>query len=168
MTHACAPARRSLAGSRERTCHMDIASDAYRSFLMLFSPGRLLLAASLAASMPHAAVSAEFVLVNKSGVTLKELYISRCGAPHWGANQLVGAALWSSRSFTISKIEPGCYDVMVVLPPWNGCIAAGVALRRTTAWTISWSTRVQASVDDCSSIANIASSGRRPWIANGP
>ena len=135
---------------------------------MLLSRSRWMLAAALATLTSHAAASADFVLMNTSGVALKELYISRCNAPHWGANQLVGAPLWSSRSFTVSNIEPGCYDVMVVLPPWNECITTGLSLRRTTSWNISWSTRVQASVDDCSRIANIASSGRRPWIANGP
>jgi hypothetical protein len=135
---------------------------------MLFSRYRWVFAAAFLTATPHAAVSAEFVLVNTSGVALKELYISRCNAPHWGVNQLVGVPLWSSRSFTVSNIEPGCYDVMVVLPPWNTCITTGLALRRTTSWTISWATRVQASVDDCSRIAHIASEGRRPWIANAP
>jgi len=126
----------------------------------------LLLASALAMALPHAAQSADFVLVNTSGVALNELYISPCGAPHWGANQLIGAPLWSSRSFTVSHIVPGCYDVMVVLPPWNSCIATGLSMRRTTSWTISWATRVQASVDDCSRIAHVVSSGRRPWIGN--
>jgi hypothetical protein len=126
----------------------------------------LLLAVLVAASNARPAISADFVLVNRSGEVLDQFYISPCAGRHWGANQLSGAPLLSTRSFTISELEPGCYDVMVVLPPWNECIVAGLAVRRTTAWTISWSTRLQSSFGDCSSTAGIPSAGRRPWIPN--
>src|ERR1700676_3235175 len=106
----------------------------------------LVLAALLATAMPHPALSAAFVLVNLSGQTIDQLYISPCGGRHWGPNQLYGAPVWSSRSFTVSNIEPGCYDVMVVLQPWNECIVAGAALRSRSglAWTITRSTVTQA------------------------
>src|ERR1700716_2437363 len=90
----------------------------------------LTLAATLACFTAQAAVAAEFVLVNTSGVTIDQLYISPCGGRHWGPNQLAGAPVWSTRAFTVSNIEPGCYDLMVMLPPWNECIMAGAALRR--------------------------------------
>src|ERR1700716_3866425 len=96
----------------------------------------LMLAAMLASFTFHVAISAEFVLVNTSGVTIDRLYISPCGGRHWGPNQLAGAPVWSTRAFTVSNIEPGCYDIMVMLPPWNECILAGAALRHGLAWTI--------------------------------
>ncbi len=127
----------------------------------------LTLAAILASvALPQVAVSAEFVLVNTSGVTIEQLYISPCGARHWGPNQLTGAPLWSTRAFTVSNIEPGCYDVMVVLPPWNECIMAGAALRRGLAGSISKSTVTQALFGDCSQSPNIVLGGRRPWLTN--
>jgi hypothetical protein len=124
------------------------------------------LAAMLASLAVEAAPAAEFVLVNTSGVTIDQLYISPCGARHWGPNQLAGAPVWSSRAFAVSNIEPGCYDIMVVLPPWNECIMAGAALRRGLAWTISKSTVTQAILGDCSQLPNIVLGGRRPWLTN--
>jgi hypothetical protein len=123
-------------------------------------------AAILASVAPRTAISAEFVLVNTSGVTIDQLYISPCGGRHWGPNQLAGAPVWSTRAFTVSNIDPGCYDIMVVLPPWNECIMAGAALRRGLAWTISKSTLTQAIFGDCSQSPNIVMGGRRPWITN--
>jgi hypothetical protein len=122
------------------------------------------LAAMLASLAVEAAPAAEFVLVNTSGVTIDQLYISPCGGRHWGPNQLAGAPVWSSRAFAVSNIEPGCYDIMVVLPPWNECIMAGAALRRGLAWTISKSTVTQAILGDCSQLPNIVLGGRRPWL----
>jgi hypothetical protein len=112
------------------------------------------------------AASAEFVLVNTSGVTIDQLYISPCGGRHWGPNQLAGAPVMSTRAFTVANIEPGCYDIMVVLPPWNECIMAGAALRRGLAWTISKSTVTQAEFGDCSQLPNVVMGGRRPWLTD--
>jgi hypothetical protein len=126
----------------------------------------LVLAAMLATLTFQAAISAEFVLVNTSTETIDQLYISPCGGRHWGQNQLAGFPVGSSRSFTISKIEPGCYDIMVVLPPWNECIISGAALRRGMTWKISWSTVTLAALGECSEVAHIPSAGRRPFTAN--
>jgi hypothetical protein len=126
----------------------------------------LTLAAMLASLTFQAAGAAEFVLVNTSGVTIDQLYISPCWGRHWGPNQLAGAPVWSSRAFTVSNIEPGCYDIMVVLPSWNECIMAGAALRRGLAWTISKSTLTQAVFGDCSQTPNIVMGGRRPLLTN--
>ena len=123
----------------------------------------LLLAAILAVAVPQAARAAEFVMVNASGVTIEELYISPCAGRHWGPNQLAGAPLWSTRAFAVADIAPGCYDIMVVLPPWRECIMAGASLRSGLSWTISKSTLTQAIFGDCSQSPNIVVGGRRPW-----
>jgi hypothetical protein len=123
----------------------------------------LLLAATLAVAMPQGARSAEFVLVNTSGVTIDELYISPCAGRHWGPNQLAGAPLWSTRAFAVSDIAPGCYDIMVVLPYWRECIMAGASVWSGLSWTISKSTLTQAIFGDCSQSPNIVLGGRRPW-----
>ena len=124
------------------------------------------LAAMLAIFTPYGAVSAEFVLVNTSAATIDQLYISPCGGKHWGQNQLAGFPVWSSRSFTISNIPSGCYDIMVVLPPWNECIISGAALRQQMTWKITWSTITLAALGECSQVAHITSAGRRPFTAN--
>jgi len=125
-----------------------------------------LAAAILAWAFPSSASASEFVLVNVSGVTIEQLYISPCGAQHWGPNHLSGTPVRSSRAYTVSNIVPGCYDVMVVLPPWNECIMAGAALPRGRglAWTISKSTVTQAIFGDCGQLPNVVMGGRRPWI----
>src|SRR5690348_11824723 len=84
-------------------------------------------AATVASALPGRAGASEFVLVNVSGVTIEQLYISPCGAQHWGPNHLSGTPVRSSRAYSVSNIEPGCYDIMVVLPPWNECIMAGAS-----------------------------------------
>ena len=123
-------------------------------------------ASMIAAALPARASAAEFVLVNVSGVTIEQLYISPCGAQHWGPNHLSGTPVRSSRAYTVSNIDPGCYDIMVVLPPWNECIMAGASLPRGRglAWTISKSTVTQAIFGDCGQLPNVVMGGRRPWV----
>jgi hypothetical protein len=125
----------------------------------------LLSAVLVGLCLPQSAPAAEFVLVNTSGITIDRLYISPCTGAHWGPNQLAGP-LMSTRAFAVSNIAPGCYDVMVVLPPWNECILAGAALRSGLSWTISKSTVTQAVFGDCSQSPNIVLGGRRPWLPN--
>jgi len=125
----------------------------------------LMAAAMMALAPLQRANAAEFVLVNESGVRIEQLYIAPCGTRHWGSNQLAGASVPSSRAFSVANINPGCYDIMVVLPPWNECIMAGAALRRGRglAWTISKSTVTQAIFGDCNQLPNIVKGGRRSW-----
>jgi hypothetical protein len=126
----------------------------------------LVAAAALAGALPERAGAAEFVLVNVSGVMIEQLYLSPCGKQHWGPNQLSGAPVRSSRAYAVSDIEPGCYDIMVVLPPWNECIMAGawLARGRSLAWTISKSTVTQAIFGDCGQLPNVVVGGRRPYV----
>ncbi len=57
-------------------------------------------------------IAPEFVLVNKSGRTIDEFYISPCWAKNWGNNQISWTPVWTSKTFTIKDIEPGCYNLM--------------------------------------------------------
>jgi hypothetical protein len=147
------------------------AWDAGESIMKVMRTAMLMLTSTLAATTAGAAPPpppppppAEVVLVNLTGETIEQLYISPCGARWWGPNQLAGAPLWSSRRFNISNIEPGCYDLMVIIPPWNECIISGAALRRGMVWKITRSTVVQSVFGDCNMTAGVASSGRRPWV----
>ena len=122
------------------------------------------LVALLATGTTKSALPAELVLVNTSGVTLSQLYIAPCGNRTWGRNQLAGVSVWSSKSYTISDIAPGCYDLKVVIPPWNDCMVTGVAMRSAMLWTITWSTVEQSNFGDCSTTPHIASVGSRPLL----
>jgi hypothetical protein len=134
----------------------------------LFRTCALLLGSSLvlAWGLPRPANGSEFVLVNESGVMLDQLYISPCGAWHWGPNQLAGTAVMSTRAFAISNLAPGCYDIMVILPVGHECIMAGASLARGRglSWTINKSTLTHAIFDDCSQTSNIVMGGRRPYL----
>lgn len=123
-----------------------------------------LLIGLLAAGAPTPALPAELVLVNTSGATLYRVYLSSCGTRFWGPNQLEGTKLWSSKSFIISNIAPGCYDLMVIIPPWNECMVTGVYMRSRMLWTITWMTVEQSNFGDCSTNLHIAPVGGRPFI----
>jgi hypothetical protein len=123
----------------------------------------MMLAATLATLSLNAADAAQFTLVNASGVTLYELYIAPCGAPHWGPNQFGPAALSSSRTFTIANIQPGCYDLKVTVPFWNECLIEGATVRGSIAWTITPMMLGNAVFGECSYTAHYVSAGRLPW-----
>jgi hypothetical protein len=157
-------------------CNLRLAAwDAGESIMKIMRAAMLMLTSALAVTAAYAAPPAlpppppppaEVVLVNLTGETIEQLYISPCGTRWWGPNQLAGAPLWSSRRFNISNIEPGCYDLMVIIPPWNECIISGAPLRRGMVWKITRSTVVQSVFGDCNITAGVALSGRRPWIWN--
>jgi hypothetical protein len=129
--------------------------------MRLLISGLAALTIALATSQADAA---DFVLVNQSGLVVDQLYVSPCAGRHWGPNQLTGTLVETSRSFTISNLPPGCYDLKVVLPPWNSCIINGAAIFKSLVWTITWSTVTESAFEDCSRTAHVVSGGRLPWL----
>ncbi len=63
--------------------------------------------------------------MNKSGRSIDAFYISPCWAKNWGNNQISWTPVWTSKTFTIKDIEPGCYNLMIVLPFGNKCVISG-------------------------------------------
>ena len=124
----------------------------------------LILATMFATLLLSTADAAEFTVVNASGVALYNLYIAPCAGPHWGPNQLEGSQIPTSRRFTISNIQPGCYDVKLIVPYWNDCIIAGAALLRgNMIWTITPTQLTDAVLGGCAYTLHYVSAGRRPW-----
>jgi hypothetical protein len=122
------------------------------------------LAATIAAALATGeAGAANLVVVNQSGYVLNELYVSPCAGRHWGPNQLTGTLLESSRSFTVSNMRPGCYDLKVVLPFWNECTVNGTAIFKNLVWTLTWSLVTEGVFANCSRTAHIVPTGR-PWL----
>ncbi len=119
-----------------------------------------MLAATLATG---AADAANLVVVNHSGFVLNELYVSPCAGRHWGPNQLTGTLLESSRSYTVSNLRPGCYDLKVVVPFWNECTINGAAIFNNLVWTLTWSMVTEGVFENCSRTAHVVRTGR-PWI----
>ncbi len=88
--------------------------------------------------------------------------LSPCGERHWGPDQFT-EALPPSRFFTVSSIQPGCYDVEFVVAPWNTCVIAGAALRRNEVWKVTQWTVFGSQSGDCSHVAGYVPAKRRPW-----
>lgn len=126
------------------------------------------LAAIVLALATSEARAADVVLVNHSGYVINSLYISPCSLGQWGPNQLYGTPVESSRSLTVSDLAPGCYDLKVVLPPWNSCVLNGAVVYKAFVWTITWSTVTESAFEDCSRTAHTVSVGRRPWLPPWP
>jgi hypothetical protein len=112
--------------------------------------------------------AASVVLVNHSGYVINKLYISPCHVGQWGPNQLFGSPVESSRSIIVSDLAPGCYDLKVVLPPWNSCVLNGAAVYKDFVWTITWSTVTESAFEDCSRTARTVPVVRRPWLPPWP
>lgn len=127
------------------------------------APHRTFILMAIAVTLSSTVDAAEFTVVNASTVALQHLYISPCGARHWGPDQLT-EALPPSRFFTISSIEPGCYDVEFVVAPWNVCVIAGAALRRSEVWKVTQWTVFGSQSGDCSHVAGYVPAKRRPWV----
>ncbi len=123
---------------------------------------KLVIAAIVAATSP-AAHAADFTIVNASRVPLQNLYISPCGARHWGPDQFT-EALPPSRYFTVSNIAPGCYDIEFVVAPWNVCVLAGTDLHQSKVWKVTQWTVFGSQSGDCSHVAGYVPAQRRPWI----
>jgi hypothetical protein len=110
------------------------------------------------------AAAADFVLANETGFTINELYVSPCSGRHWGPNQLTGTYVESSRAYVVANLQPGCYDLKVVMPPWNACIINGVGIFKSLVLRMSWNSYIESTFDDCSRMAHMVPVGRRGWI----
>lgn len=123
---------------------------------------RQLIVIAMAAMLCPAANAAEFTIVNASNTPLQHLYISPCGAGQWGPDQFTGA-LPPSRYFTVSSIAPGCYDIQFVVAPWNNCVIAGAAVRRSEVWKVTQWTVFGSQSGDCSHVAGYVPEHRHPY-----
>ncbi|WP_145987177.1 MULTISPECIES: hypothetical protein [Bradyrhizobium] len=120
------------------------------------------LVVTAAAILCSAANAAEFTIVNASNTPLQHLYVSPCGAAHWGPDQFT-EALPPSRFYTVSSIAPGCYDIQFVVAPWNNCVIAGASLRRREVWKVTQWTVFGSQSGDCSHVAGYVPAHRHPW-----
>jgi len=130
---------------------------------MYRSSYRQLVVTAMVAMLSSAADAAEFTIVNASNTPLQHLYISPCGAGQWGPDQLT-EALPPSRLHTVSRIVPGCYDIQFVVAPWNNCVIAGAALRRSEIWKVTQWTVFGSQSGDCSHVAGYVPARRRAWV----
>jgi hypothetical protein len=123
---------------------------------------RLILGAAAAAAS-FAAHAAELTIVNASETPFQHLFVSPCGAGQWGPDQLADA-LPPSRLVTVSNIAAGCYDVEIVVAPWNVCVIAGAALNRRQIWKLTRWDVFGSQSGDCSHVAGYVPTMRRPWV----
>lgn len=126
-------------------------------------PYRTLILAAIAVIGSTIAHTAELSVVNASDIPLQHLYVSPCETRQWGADQLA-EALAPSRLATVSGIAPGCYDIEVVVAPWNSCVIAGASLRGRSIWKVTRWTVFGSQSGDCSHVAGYVPVMRRSWI----
>jgi hypothetical protein len=124
---------------------------------------RTLILTAITATSLAPALAAELSVVNASDVPLQHLYISSCDAKQWSADQFA-EALPPSRLATVTDIVPGCYDIKVVVVPWNSCVIAGATLRGSSVWKVTRWTVFGSQSGDCSHIAGYAPVRRRAWV----
>lgn len=123
---------------------------------------RLIFGATLAV-VSCGANAAELTIVNASETPLQHLFVSPCGARQWGPDQLTDT-LPPSRLVTVSNIAAGCYDVEIMVAPWNVCVIAGAALNRRQVWKITQWNVFGSQSGDCSHVAGYVPTTRRPWV----
>jgi hypothetical protein len=130
----------------------------------MFRVSQVMLAIGMMCLAPEIGTAADFTLVNSSGFTIDQLYVVPCWGQHWGTNQLSGYPVVHSRSYTVTNLEPGCYDLMVILPIANECTIAGAVIRKHSSWVVTRTTVSQATLNACSGTEHFVAVGGRPWV----
>src|SRR5437667_11906529 len=76
-------------------------------------------------------------LVNTSGYTIDEIYLSSSELDVWGQDLLGNRTLPSGSRFTITDIEPGEYDVKLVDQDGDSCKMRRQNVFRNLSWGVS-------------------------------
>ena len=67
-------------------------------------------------------------MLNQSGFTIHELYVSPSGSTQWGPDQLGNTIIQPGGQFTLTDIACGTYDVMMTDPYGGSCTVPSVSL----------------------------------------
>jgi len=84
-------------------------------------------------------------VTNSSRYAIHYLYMSSSENARWGPDQLDDFVLSTGRSFTITDITPGEYDIMFVDEDGDKCVLEDIAIFKNTSWelTTTWLTKCQ-------------------------
>jgi hypothetical protein len=106
----------------------------------------VLAVAILATSLTGAAQTQSYLrLENNTGATFVRIYMSHCGDPYWGPDQLGDGVLSDGDVYTITNIRPGCYDIMFVDEDRDNAVVRRVYFPDSKRWdlTLPWLLRAE-------------------------
>ncbi len=91
---------------------------------------RFIAAAVALASAPALSSAATVEFVNQSSWDIYEIYLSPSSESSWGDDYLERDVLSKGDSLTITDVDPGSWDVMVVDEDGDKCVIEGVKFSR--------------------------------------
>ncbi|MCK9537861.1 hypothetical protein [Dokdonella sp.] len=100
----------------------------------------LILAAAVAVCSAGHASAHELDVVNRSKTSIHHLYLSSVKADEWGEDQLgdgSGDTVEPGDTFTLTDIERGHYDVMLVADDGTECVVEDVRFNQSKEWVIT-------------------------------
>ena len=106
----------------------------------------VLAVAILATSLTGAAQNQSYLRIeNNTGATFVRIYMSRCGDPYWGPDQLGSRVFPSGTTYTITNIEQGCYYLKFVDNDRDDAVVERVYFPNSKSWelTLPWLHRAE-------------------------
>lgn len=94
------------------------------------------LLAAVLTCVPAFASAANVVFVNSSSWEIHEIYFSAASQKNWGEDHLGNEVLENGDSLTLSNVEPGTWDVMVVDEDGDKCVLEDVSIDSSDKWVI--------------------------------
>jgi hypothetical protein len=91
---------------------------------------RLYAAALALAGLPALSSAATIEFVNQSSWEIHEIYLSPSNDRSWGEDYLEKDVLEKGDSLTITNVDPGSWDIMVVDEDGDKCVIEGVKFAR--------------------------------------
>ncbi len=95
------------------------------------------LAAAAVSYAPTLAVAANVDFVNQSAWEIHEVYFSPSSQTNWGEDYLDNEVLEKGDSLTLSDVEVGTWDVMIVDEDGDKCVLEDVVISGSDRWVIS-------------------------------
>lgn len=94
----------------------------------------LLLAPAASAATPN---RYSLKIHNVSKFTVAHIYVSNSEHPKWGPDEMKSFTLSPGRTFTVTNIKPGEYDIKFVDAKGRDCILKNKAITRDIAWKLT-------------------------------
>lgn len=92
---------------------------------------RFIAAAAALACAPALTSAASVEFVNQSSWDIYEIYLSPSNDTNWGDDYLEKDVLTKGESLTITNVDAGSWDVMVVDEDGDKCVIEGVKFNRS-------------------------------------
>lgn len=95
------------------------------------------LVAAVIAYAPTTASAANVVFVNQSAWEIHEVYFSPASQHSWGEDHLGNDVLEKGDSLTLSDVNAGTWDVMIIDEDGDKCVIEDVSIKSSDRWVIT-------------------------------